>query len=35
MAFRLQMERKLVPFDILICGIGDRTSGYLDMQTIG
>lgn len=35
MAFFLQMERKLVPFDILMCGVGDRTSEYLDMQTVG
>lgn len=35
MAFRLQMERKLILFDILMCGVGDRTSEYLDMQTVG
>lgn len=35
MVLSLQMERKLVPSDILMCGVGDRTSEYLDVQTVG
>lgn len=35
MVLSLQMERKLVPSDILMWGVGKRTSEYIGMWTIG